>query len=720
MADTYTWSVNVTDIYGNSSTISSNTFVVSNPVAPTLSAPVDGIRANVNPTLSWASVSDANEYMINLTGMALPTSTGSNLSYEPATLVEGTYTWSVNVTDIYGNTSDQSSDNTFEIIIPDITYVSADNGNATVVVGFSEGVETMTGAIDISDINDSDLGGALSVTHTSGDSSATITFAEAAIIGTDNINAVANSIKNDDGNFIADSVASELRQIAFEETVSSTTPFNYGGESYVLGKFKLQGWSDGSVGANTLNAFTYTLTATAGVVNGTDLMDGANVMLRGPSGDLSGSVTGSLGLSQTFALTANANLSSDATEEYEVYVMSESVSGVMDAAEAFKLTVASVNLSINGTDGDYKLAGDSETNEVILTTVALREPFSSAANNIYETSDNIFKVTGQTVTFIADYVSDSATATWTQVSGNAQTISVSATNVMTVTPTESGQFNFALSYTLDGYSFTTPTANITVLSKEEADALGQLSDPTYTLDTADDFLASVELLNQFVGGVTTSEAASLISSVENVLNQFETAKNGSDITESIFTQAQSESLVSLVDEAAKTLEGAALVSAKDDLLSVLDKIIELPTIGISSMVKGFNIFGTLASNSTAAVTADEIFSVSANLSLAALESIEDAGEKTFVVDTAADIKTSVGRIYSGQPNAAGVSDSLGSLVSVQISDNTLAQLVAANPGIEIEAIQATKLPSTGSETITGTTGLEIGSAIYEINIISRG
>ena len=464
---------------------------------------------------------------------------------------------------------------------------------------------------------------------------------------------------------------------------------------------------------NTLNGFTYTLTATSGVVNATDLANGANVSLADSSGTaIDGAVSGDLGLAQTFTLTSARAMSTTETREYSVVVTTESNMTPLDTAKAFKLTIASVNLTIgNSTNVVYRLAGDEATDELVLTNVTLRDPFVTASNNTFVAADNIFKVPGQTVAFNADYVSGSATYLWTQTSGNAQTINNASSNSMTVVPSEPGQFDFALSYTLGNYTITTPSVNIVVLSAQDANVLQDLISGDLTLSTNADFQATADLLAQFVGTtISSTEAASLLSATQQVLNQFEVFVDGNLMTEATFTTTQAENLVSLVDEATKELTGADLVNSEDEVLGILDDIVLLPTVSESSMVKAFNVFGTVSSNLSTDVTADEIFTTSANLSLAALDSVEDAGKKTFTADTSANTKTSVSRLYAGQANSASIDDSLGSLVSVSISSAALAEISGA------EAIQATFIPRTGTETFSTSS---IGSAIFEVNAISR-
>lgn len=722
--DNYTWSVNVVDIYGNSSTYNSAMFAVSAPAAPVLDAPANNLRVNVSPRLSWNSVADAFSYTVSLSGAPNGIDdgfypAGGNTELYLSNLSEDDYTWSVNVTDVYGNTSADSASENFRVVVPDISYVSADEGSTTAIVVFNEDVFSSTGgSIDPSDFSAPDLGGALTVIHSAGSDYAKVTFAEAADVANDQLSADASAIKNTEDNYVP--VAnSDLRQIAFEELVTTASPLNYGVQDEILGKLKLMGWG---TGANSLEGFSYTLTATAGVVNGDDLESGANVSLWYGMTELMGDVSGSLGLPQYFDLDAGAVLSSSNTREYSIAVSANTNTTPMDSAKAFTLTVSSVNLIVDGVESVYMLAGDEVTDEVVLTNVSLRSPYVTAASNTFEASDNIFKVPGQVVTFIADYVSDAADVSysWLQTGGTSQTITIGASpNVMTVTATDPGQYDFALSYTIGSYSFTTPSVNIVVLSVEDAGVLEDLISGDLELETPSDFQATTDLLNQFVGTtLTEAVSANLILAVDSMLEDFSANVANGVFGSNTLSTAQAEGLVSLVDQATKELTGATLVNSKDQLLGVLDNIVVLPTVGVTSMVKGFNVLGTLSSNSTAAIGSANIFSVSANLSLAAISSIEEAAQRTFSVDTAADVKTSVSRIYAGQANSAGIEDSLGSVVSISLSANSLLQLQALG-GNAIEGIQATNLPATGTETIGGDASKVIGSPIFELNVISR-
>jgi hypothetical protein len=620
-----------------------------------------------------------------------------------SSIVPGAVSANVVMTDSRGNVGAEASIKTVTRTwnTPVLSYVVGDVDSSNVIAVFDRPVYSNTndtGVLTESNFTSTGFGGVSLVTHSTGGNVVSMTLAQPLTSNSNltgvNAGNVAPANVYAQGGYIAATTPVVINQIAAADNVTSSTVLSYSesASATTLGSLRLRGWSTANV---SLKGFNYTVVPVNGTVTSSDFAAGGNLSVAGIT---AASVTGSFGSSQSLSLTTAVALSANTSSDFALQLTAgNSVSSPIDVAKAVKLNVTGVILDIDGTVVTRKVAGTTTTSAVQLTDVNLPSSMITSSSS----DANLHLTVGQTVTISANNVSDSASFQWSQISGNAMTILNGATKAMSFVATEAGQFGFALTYTLSGYSTTLSTsANITVLTTEQSAALATATIETVATQAAlDTAVTSVALYD---GGVAGNENY-LVNSASNLVLQAAASSTFK------LTSTQVSNLLSVVDQSSpvttNTSDAMNLLNATKNLSVALDT---------TQVQQAFRILKNVESKIT---SASDFNTVVENLAVTALKGMASSGEKNITIDMSPAVKASVSRLDDGLINTVGIS----SVLNVSMSSDALASIKANNAafaaaGVTPAIYAANVIPASLATESSSTVPTRLASRAFEVKV----
>ncbi len=678
----YYWSVATTDIYGNTGVIASiENFAVEKPDAPaSLISPIDREATTATPNFRWSTVTDSVSYYITVTSEDSSfTVSSSNVTTANvilgSSLSDNVYFWSVKSIDQYGNESLSSDNAEFSVNIPMLVYAVGDIDSNEVVAVFNKSVysnDNETGALLVDNIDVDALGGASQVTHLAGETELTVLTAQELTSGnsSDSLNEVAfgpstTTVVYGKGGALASTSNVTIRQVSAATNVVTADGLNFGDtDGLEIMSFKVGGWSGSNV---KLKAINLVITPLSGSVDTSDFEAQANVLSLSSNGTAIATTLGSasfIGSSQTLTLDTSYEVESDtvSSPNFDLSIVPSSTTSTDSTAKAFKVEIESLLLEIDSADATRLVAGDTETSNVIMTSVTLD---TTSTGNL---------TTDETITITATNASATGTFSWTQLSGTTVDVVNSDSAAMSFEAEVAGTYEFQLSYIRNGYEIVR-TVSMDIIEKAQEDALNDLVATAASLTTDEEFNEAFEVFASFSANAVSGQEENLISAANSLLGQLVNVGFNP-------TSTQLDDLFAVVDNSTSSstnLSTAAFGAAQD----VLESMDELPATAAHAQV-GFKVFSKLieqdTTNLSVSITSTEFNEIVAALGDAASQSLVTSGSKSINVDSSSDVKFSSSRLNSGETTTTTLDAGTTELLSVTLSSDTLAELAAAGAG----------------------------------------